>query len=75
MNCCNADGKCQSGHGCPADVAKVAKHKPLDGGNVWYSEPLAEPMTRLDRVFLVVAVGICTGLFYGAVRFYMEVLS
>lgn len=73
--CCDANGQCQFGHGCPSDAAKVAKHKPLAGGNVLPSALLVEPMTALDRVIVAVLLGWCFGVLYGAFRYYASLFN
>lgn len=58
MNACTNCGECvDTGCCCPA---KVAKSKPVDGGNVWFSEPEEVQLSPRESIAIYGLITIAT---------------
>lgn len=70
MNACNHCHEClDTGCCCPA---KVARSRPVDGGNVRFSVPEIAPMTALDYLLIAAGVGILGGFWFGVYRYFFN---
>jgi hypothetical protein len=74
MNCCNDNGECTRGHGCPCGPECKVKAT-RDAGAFYYDDDHHAPMTAMDRLAIVVMVVACCAIVGGSFGFFYSLFK
>jgi hypothetical protein len=73
MNCCNDNGECTRGHGCPWDAE--CKVKATSDCGVCFTEDPHAPMTAMDRLAIVAMVVASCAIVGGSFGFFYSLFK